>query len=134
LWRYRGDVSIQCGHCDGEHETIDEARVCADSHYYTDGEPLEPPKHCERDMFVTGSRFATVSMSEGQDGCIPIQGPTCPPFLGGPFWVCNECGLRIAIPRPRAENAAELGRSDFTAPSRWTKVRMRLQYWITGDV
>ena len=66
---------------------------------------------------------------------------TCIAYAGQPNWHCPSCGRSFTLPGgPNVGGLASVtmgGEIDWDRvpdPPWWTKVRMRLQYWITGDV
>jgi hypothetical protein len=133
-------MSIRCGHCDGEHEIIDEVRACAERNPYHPEPAAAGPMHCGRRMIPIVYGYPSHDMHESAGrGEIRIGG--C--MIGGssPDWECPVCGhISFDAAGHKTGGLAHVtmgGEIDWDRvpdPPWWTKVRMRLQYWITGDV
>ena len=145
---YREDVSIRCGHCGDSHETIDDVRACAEQNpYYPEpaaAKYRDPaaagPMHCGQAMVRIVYGYPTRGTQEAAArGEIRLGGCVIDRF--SPDWKCPVCG-HASFDRASQDTgglahvnmSGEINWDRVPDPPWWTKVRMRLQYWITGDV
>jgi hypothetical protein len=134
-------VSIQCGHCGRTHETLNEVRVCAGLDPYPGEGPPTTTVHCGREMTPIIYGLPSFDMHERQSrGEMRLGG--CMVSRFSPNWYCPTCDQSFSLAGGPSVGGMASMRMDAIGtdwskvpdPPWWTKVRMRVQYWITGDV
>lgn len=133
-------MSIRCVHCDGEHETIDEVRACAERHPNHPEPAAAGPMHCGQRMIPIVYGFPSHDMHE-RSGRGEIRLGGCLVGAFSPDWKCPVCG-HISFDDAGYKTdglshitiGSEIDWVRVPHPPWWTQVKMRLQYWITRDV
>jgi hypothetical protein len=139
-------VSIRCGHCSGHHATVKEVRSCASNHPVLTEEPPDAaldehrpeagrdivPFHCGVMMLpiVWGMPPPNAAEIEKREGI--IFGMSCRVGPHNPRWACPVCGRRTGARISRSYTTRT--KTPEPDPPWRTKVRMWVQYRLTGDV